>query len=186
MKRLILAAVILVVFAAGASAQGTLGYIGLFADDAHSTWCATGTGFYSLEMWIWCLAGGHGQICAEFMISYPGNVITSTVTQNEDDISVTLGDLGSGMSACLKECNEGCLWFFHQTLFVTDAALTFVQVMPHPDVGVLQFANCDEGFPTEPCMALTHLYLNAGQELPECQTTATKSASWGAIKGMLE
>lgn len=185
MKRVILAIVILIVFAAGASAQG-LGYIGLFADDVHGTWCATGTGFYPVEMWIWCLAGMHGQICAEFMISYPANVITSTVTANEMDISVTLGDLASGMSACLKECNEGWLWFFHQTLFVSDAALSYAEIVPHPDVGVLQFANCEEGFPTEPCVKLTHLYINAGQELPECQTTATRSASWGAIKGMLE
>ncbi|MBN1884096.1 MAG: hypothetical protein JW876_01065 [Candidatus Krumholzibacteriota bacterium] len=186
MKRIFAIAVVCILLAAGATAQTPLGYMGLYADGAHGTWCATGSGFYPVEMWIWCLAGINGQICAEFMIGYPANVITSTVTANTDAISVTLGDLASGMSACLKECNESWLWFFHQTLYVSDPTLTFVQILGHPDVGVYQFANCNEGFPTEPCVALTHLYLNAGPELPECQTTAVETASWGAIKSMLE
>ena len=52
------------------------GYIGLFTDETHSNYYVTGTPLYSVEMWIWCMPGSLGQICAEFMICYPDLVLS--------------------------------------------------------------------------------------------------------------
>ena len=106
-----------------------IGVINLFADDHHSCWCADGAApFYSVEMWVWCLPSERGQMCAEFAVSYPSNVIESTVTQNDAIISVRLGDLPNGVSVCYVVCQYDWNWPFHQTLYVTDFAETNVRV----------------------------------------------------------
>ncbi len=151
-----------------AESQYPYGYIGLFIDDHHGYWCVDGVGMYSFEMWVWCLPGDKGQMCAEFAIDYPPNIIPSTITQNDEIISVLLGDLPSGISVCYNECQWGWHWNFHQTVFVTDPVKTICEIVPHPDVGIYQFANCLEGYPTEPCKRLTALYVNYTYYDPEC------------------
>jgi hypothetical protein len=117
-------------------------YIGLFADEGRSISCVTGAGFYPVEMWIWCLPSWNGQMCAEFSIQYPGNVIQTTVTRNESIISVELGSLVDGMSVCYKECLSDWNWNYHQTLFVTNSDPSWIEVIPHPDYGGVRFASC--------------------------------------------
>ena len=178
-KALLLAAAM--IFVAGAALAGPMGYMGLYTDDAHSV-CEfhNPAGFLPFEMWIWCLPSDNGQMCAEFMIVYPPDVISSTVTNNVGIISVTLGDLASGMSVCYNECQYDWNWPFHQAMYSTGPAPSMIQIAAHPDAGVYQFANCLEGFPTEPILLLNHLALNQPCE------TGIEDASWGAIKGMLE
>ncbi|HUV37226.1 MAG TPA: hypothetical protein VMX58_09845 [Patescibacteria group bacterium] len=170
----------------GCPPDGFYGYIGLFADADHMYWCATGVGFYPIEMWIWCKPGPLGQICAEFMICGPTNVIPSTVTWNIPLISVMLGDLDIGLSVCYVACQHEWHWIAHRAYWVTDPSKTMMQICPHPDTGVYSFANCEPGYPMEPCTVYTNLYLNAAPPDPECMGTATKDASWGAIKSMIE
>lgn len=184
MKKVVFLAIALLLVSGAVNAQGH--FMGLYTDDTHSYWCATGVGFYPVEMWIMCLPGPLGVICNEFMICYPVNVIQSTTTSNTAIISVTLGDLASGMSVCYLLCQYDWFWCFHQTLYVTDATQTLVQICAHPDVGVYQVADCTPGYPTVPCDLLTNLYLNYESTEPECQGTATEDASWGAIKSMIE
>jgi hypothetical protein len=169
-----------------ANAQPPVGYIGLFADVDHTTWCVTGAGFYPFNMYIWCLPSYLGQICAEFMVCYPANVIQSTVTWNDPIISVSLGDLPSGLSVCFDPCQTTWFWIANQAMYCTDPTQTYIYICPHPDVGVYQFANCEPGYPTEPCIALTHLFINYTAGDPECETTGTEDASWGAIKSMID
>jgi hypothetical protein len=186
MKKALLLAVALMLIATVANAQPPVGYIGLFTSEDHDTWCITGTGFYPVEMWIMCLPSYLGQICAEFRICYPGNTIQSTVTNNDAIISVTLGDLPNGMSVCYSECQVAWHWNFHQTVYVTDATQTYIEICDHPDIATFQFANCEDGFPTEPCIKFTNLYLNYDGSEDECGVTATQDASWGAIKSLVE
>ena len=188
MKKVIFIIVALLVLSAGsANAMYPEGYIGLFADGAHTTWCATGVGFYPVEMWIWCHPNYVlGTICSEFMICYPMNVIQSTTTWNDPIISVSLGDLASGLSVCYITCMWDWFWVAHQMLWVTDPTPTYIYICVHPDIGVIQFANCEPGYPIEPCVAYTNLYLNAAPPDPECMGTAVKDASWGAIKNMMD
>ena len=188
MKKVLLLAVALLLVASVASAQESspLGYIGLFTDDAHSYWCVSGAGFYPVNVWIMCLPGSYGQICAEFMLCNPTNVITSTVTWNTPLISVSLGDLDIGLSVCYTACQTDWHWIAHRLYYVTDASQTMIEICPHPDTGVYSFANCEPGYPMEPCTKLTNMYLNYTTEDPECQAMGTKDASWGAIKSMID
>jgi hypothetical protein len=125
------------------------GQIGLYLDENRLTNCADGIPFYPLDMWIWCKPGDLGQMCAEFAVDYPYNVIQEQVTENEDLVSVTLGELATGMSVCYQQCRLDWNWPFRQTLFVTDSLPTMVRIVAHPDVGRYQFANCSPGYPIE-------------------------------------
>jgi hypothetical protein len=186
MKKVALIAIALLFISGAAMANGPLGYIGLFADGAHTYWCATGAGFYPVEMWIWCLPGMNGMICAEFAVGYPVNVIQSTVTWNVPLISVSLGDIPSGLSVCFVACQYNWLWIAHQTCWVTSPEMTNMYIKAHPEAGVYQFANCLPGYPVEPCIIYTNMYINRAAPDPLCEGTATEDASWGAIKSMME
>ncbi|MBN1884734.1 MAG: hypothetical protein JW876_04325 [Candidatus Krumholzibacteriota bacterium] len=178
-KALLLAAAMM--FITGAAVAGPWGYMALYTDANHTVCEAISPGgFYMAEMWIWCLPSDNGQMCAEFSIGYPADIITSTVTPNLDIISVTLGDLLNGMSVCYNACQDDWNWPFHQTLYLTGMVPEFVTINPHPDTGAVSFANCLEGFPMEPAVILNHLAINQACEI------GTEEASWGAIKGMLE
>ena len=187
MKKVLLLAVALMLVASVANAQlPPVGYIGLFAGEDHSSWCVTGVGFYPIEMWVMCLPSYLGQICAEFMVAYPANTIQSTVTWNDAIISVSLGDLPNGLSVCYIDCLWDWHWIAHQTVYVTDPTMTYIEIVGHPDIATYQFANCEPGFPVEPCIKLTNLYLNAAAGIPECDAMGTADASWGAIKSMVD
>jgi hypothetical protein len=84
MKRMILLALILLLPSSRLIAQlPPQGYIGLFTDDSHNEWCVANIGgIYNFTMWVWCLPSERGQMCVEFGISYPTNLILSTVTLN--------------------------------------------------------------------------------------------------------
>jgi hypothetical protein len=156
--------------------------MGLFADEAYSICEVINPGgFFPFEMWIWCQAPDPiGMICAEFRICYPANVIQSTVTWNDPIISVSLGDLPSGLSVCFVSCQYGFLWICHQACYVTDTEPAFIEVCAHPDVGVYQFADCSEGYPTIPISLWNNLALNQ-----PC-VVGTEESSWGAIKSMMD
>ncbi len=185
MKKALMFCVALVILSSAAYAQPyPMGYIGLFLDEGRTNWCVTGEGMYSFEMWILCHPSERGMMCAEFMISYPGDIIPSTVTPNDAIISVALGDLASGMSVCYKACQTTWHWNYHQTLFMTTPNKVILEVVPHPDAGAFQFANCLEGYPIEPCKRLVAIHVNYTSEEQECNEFAVKETNWGAIKGL--
>ncbi len=184
---LLFLAVSLIAAAAGAQLPH-VGYIGLFTDDDHQSWCANGVGFYQVNMWVWCLPSERGMICAEFAISYPPNVIQSTLTWNpEIQWVIDPPSPYEGISVCLPECKCDWFWLFYQQLWVIDAAPVYVEIIKHPDSYVenIQFANCEPGFPFEPVIKYTNLYINYDPAGPECSGTAAESASWGAIKSLV-
>lgn len=194
MKKLLLIGGTFILIASAIYAQlPTTGYIGLYTDDSHSAWCVDPPLYGAVEFWIWCLPSDHGQMCAEFKIEYPSNVIASTVTSNDPIISVAMGDISSGMSVCYVECQWNWHWNFHQTLYVTTADSSIVEIVEHPGVDppAYQFANCDTfpvEFPLEPCIRHTKFFINydpnAEPPLPECAYAGTRSTTWGAIKSL--
>jgi len=190
MKKCLMLLVVLVLLSPAAQAQPPLGYIGLFTDASHSSWCASGTPFYPVTMYIWCLPGINGQMCAEFAIDYtadPG-LIKTGATQ-APHVSVALGGLDSGMSVCFIECQTDWHWAFSQVLLVNTTSKLTIQIVPHPGILVpaYQFANCLPKFPIEPCIVFTNLYINSQNGIDaECSTTANETATWGAIKNIYQ
>lgn len=189
MKKLLFLVVVLTLVATAVSAQPPVPYIGLFTDEFHSVWCASNPApFYPVEMWVWCLPSERGMICAEFDISYPVNVIQSTVTLNPE-LGIIIPDppYPEAFILCFVDCKWDWAWLFHQTLYVVDQTPTYIEIIKHPDPDIehIRFANCEPGFPVEPCIKYTNMYLNYEPPDPECLGTATQDASWGAIKSMI-
>jgi hypothetical protein len=187
MKKVLLLSCALLVIAGTAFAQLPHGYIGLFTDADHDTWCITGSPVYSFDFWIFCYPSVDSMLCAEFAISYPATgVIQSTVTPNTAIISVSLGTLPGGMSVCYLECQLDINWCFHQQVFVTDANPKMIEIIVHPapEIEHIRFAECnDPTYPVEPVVKFTNLYINYDPITdPLCQETGTESKSWGAIK----
>jgi hypothetical protein len=103
-----------------------------------------------------------------------------------DSISVTLGTLPDGMSACVLNCQWDWIWIFQQTLYVTSTEQTHLEIIKHPDplIPAIQFSNCNPGYPEEPVVVFTHLFVNYEATEPECGEPGTKNSTWGAIKNM--
>lgn len=141
--------------------------------------------FYPVEMWVWALPGELGMVCVEYTVEYPANVVRSTVTFPPGLVRLA-GDIVGGLSLCFPECRYDWCRTAHQLLYVADAAHSVLGIGPHPDTGLSRFAVCTEGYPLEPFTVLTNLYINYGPAEPECGATAAETASWGAIKGMLD
>ena len=91
-----------------------------------------------------------------------------------------------GYSLCLVDCQWDWVWLFHRQLLVMDAVKSAATIVPLPEAGAYQFANCLPGYPTEPCTPLTNLYINYEGTESECMGTSVGGASWGAIKSLVE
>jgi hypothetical protein len=188
MKKVVLLTLALLMISGAAYACPS---IGLFADVDHSVWCVTGVGMYPITMYVWSLGNVHslqvGKICDEFRVCYPPNLIQSTVTWNDPIISVALGDLPNGLSVCYIACQADWFWIANQALWVTDPTQTHVYICDHPDVNAIQYSSCETGYPIYPNPALTNLYINYDPMTEEvCSFMGTESASWGAIKNMMD
>jgi len=171
---------------AGSAVALTGAYMGLYTDNAHSNWCASGPGFYPVEMWIWCLPGDQGAIANEFRISYPYNVQQlATNWQWPIIYNIIGGDLSTGISIQYISCQTDWFWLCRVTLMVTDPTQTHLAIVGHPDTGVYRIWNCQPGYPWETVNVLTNLYINYTYDEPLCQGTATDEASWGAIKSIM-
>lgn len=193
MKKCLLIVVAAMLFSSTAFAQAPpVGYMGLFADDAHSVWCAHDDGppFWLLTMYIWCLPSVNGQMCAEFSIDYGGDPgLMKIAPVSAPHVSVALGELDTGMSVCFNACQTDWHWAFNQGIFVNTENKVTVRVIAHPDPNIqtFQFANCLEDFPMEPIIILSNLYINSVQGVdPECAVLGTAPATWGAIKNLYE
>ena len=182
-RKILISLLLIVIITSAGAAQPPIGYIGLFVGDMHDSWCINGVGFYQASMWVWCLPGQNGMVCAEFNISYPANVVTGSLNYNPA-IPPLIIPSPDGYSLCLIECYWDWVWMFNQIFYVTDANKTMIEIVPHGDAGVYQFANCEDGFPVEPCIKLTNLHINYEQGESECSVTGVETSSWGAIKSL--
>jgi len=187
MKRSLMIFLAVLLFSTAASAQ-TNGYIGLFADDAHTTWCATPASIPgNFNMYIFCLPNTDGMYCAEFMLEMPSDptLILATTTP-QAGYSIILGDLASGVSFCFLECKTDWIWIYTVLMVATSGNQNMVQIVPHPTAGGPNFSNCIEPIrPMYNAVIFTNLYANYTDGVdPECSETAVSEMTWGAIKSM--
>ena len=187
MKRYLMIFLAVLLFSTAVSAQ-TNGYIGLFADDTHTTWCtAAATIPGAFTMYIIALPRDDGMFCAEFAIQMPADptLVMATATPNPDN-SVIMGDLASGVSFCYLVCQNDWVWIYNVMMVDQAGNQNMVQIVPHPDAGGPWFANCV--LPDRPiyeAVVFTNLYVNYENGVdPECSETATAERTWGAIKSL--
>jgi len=157
----------------------SVGYMGLYVDADHTQYEVWSTGgFMPFTYYIWCLPSSNGMICAEFATAASPNVIRSTVNANTPIISVSLGDIAGGMSVCLNSCQTGWTWTHMQQCYLTDSNIGYIQIIPHPDVGIYQFASCLPGYPTEPAQIISRIFINEDSDSPP---TAVLLESFSAV-----
>jgi hypothetical protein len=193
MRRVLMLLSLAAVLSAPAAAQlPATGVIGLYAESFHqyNAYCPFPSGYplAKVEMWIWCLPSTHGLKCAEFAIGYPSNALRDRVTVNPG-VSSSEGDLASGYSACFGECQMDWVWIAHETLYLTSNASTYAEIIPHPDMGLYRFVNCDSpGCCYEPALKGTTLYMSTSAYpcLPPELAIQTGTGTWGGVKGLYE
>ncbi|MFA4949194.1 MAG: hypothetical protein WC674_11910 [Candidatus Krumholzibacteriia bacterium] len=200
MKRMVLIAMGLLLLAGSGFARpyGGLGdstyaglpdtaYVGLFADVGHTVRSVTygGTGFTPFTMYIFLLPSKMGLQGAEFKVSYPSNVMGTTVTQNPL-IVIALGTLAAGISFTFAEeggCRSDWVEAYHQACYLTSAAQSQIMVIEHPDIlpfPAYEVITCELGYPIAPLKRFTHLSMNYDGG------TAVESKSWGSIKSLFK
>lgn len=173
---------------------GATDYVGLFTSSDHTTsaWCPIGdVSLARIEMWIWFLPDAGGNMCAEFGMEYPSNVIATEETYSEI-VSIRLGNLDVGVSVCFTSCRPGGTWYWlcHETLWVTSGEETMIRIVPNPSTGNMFIATCEVGYPAEDAVPLIHLYINhASSPMLYCKipleiVVGTESVTWGAIKNL--
>lgn len=185
------------VVATGKPAAQPYGYLFPFADENHSCWCVEGEGIYRFEAWLWCLPGDDGSIGAAFSMGFPSNVIEDTLIVNDAVVSDLIGDLEKGIMVELQNCQYDWFWMLRQVFYATDSEKSRIFVTSHPLRSTALIKTCSEGNPYKSCCAC-RLFVNYTMADAECQTydpwypvcdcpsTDTKSASWGAIKALIE
>ncbi len=187
MKKYLMVFLAVLLFSTAVSAQ-TQGYIGLFADVTHTSWCASAASVPgSFNMWIYCLPRSDGLKCAEFMIQMPADptfFIGGSTPQAGS--SIILGDPATGVSFCFSECQTDWVWLYQFLMVDTGGNRNMVSIVPHPTAGGPNFSNCV--LPDRPiydAVVFNNFYVNYvdGTD-PECNETATAPASWGAIKSL--
>jgi hypothetical protein len=127
----------------------------------------------------------NGLQAAEFAVQLPPIVIETAAVKNPN-ITVELGSRPNGISVAFGEgmCNTDWVWLYQLTYVYlsTTPVPCKVEIIPHPGTLPLpayQFASCLPGYPIEPCIYLTPLYV--------CWTPSplgVEQTNWGAIKSL--
>jgi hypothetical protein len=178
---LIAAAVMFVASSLFAQVRPPIGYIGIYADGARTDNSVCPAQYGNFQAWIWCLPSVNGLQAAEFAVLFPATTVTLATVQNPN-ITVALGTLAGGISVAFGEglCNTDWAWTHNLTMMSLAVVPTKIEIIKHPGTQppAYQFASCEAGYPIEPCIYLTPLYL--------CQTgpLGVEETNWGAIKSL--
>ena len=185
-KRIFLLGAVTTCLLCGSMSVRADGFIGLYSDGAHMRCSASGTGLYSVEMWVWAKPDPYrGMIRAEFGISYPDNVFLGSETWNDPIIFQYIGSISEEILVIFSSCQWDWTWIAHKLLWVTNDIQTQCQVVEHIDFSIrcVRMFDCSPGRPDYCVSAYPSLWLN--QHWDHCEDPiAIEETSWGAIKGM--
>lgn len=164
-----------------------VGYIGMFADGAHSDNTVCPPVYGQSMCWIWCLPSVNGLQAAEFAVSFPPTVVVLVTVKNPlITVGLCCGALPTGVSVVFGEgmCQNDWVWLYQLTVMPFAATPAKIEIVPSPNVWPVpayQFASCQAGYPIEPCINLTPLYICWS---PDPGPLGANEASWGAIKSL--
>ena len=185
MKRFLMISLAVLLFSTAASAQ-TDGYLCLFSDVDHTTWCANAPTIPgTFTMYIYLLPRADGAFGAEFMLDYPDDpdIMTTLETYNSD-ITIIMGALGTGVGVGFNECKTDWFLIASQPIITMSAVQAVVSIAPHPTSGGPSLADCGPLHAKYDAVMWNSLYINYPPGSPECSATANAASTWGAIKNM--
>ncbi len=180
MKKALLIGIALMLLAGVANA-GPNSYIAVYFDEARTSYCHYPPApFAGFTAWIWILPSDLGVAAEEFAVEWYGNGYNTGVTMNEAVITVSMGDLFSGISAT-GPCQYEWFWLAQLDFLPLDITTPGgVNIIPHPQYGTLIYSSCEQDNPIYDLIVLTNGYWNTDP----CPEIAVESTSWGAIKSM--
>lgn len=188
MRSLILLSVILLLFCQTARAERDDlsccpvpgGYIGLFADEEHSTWCLEGAGMYTFYLFALPLSS-EGMRCVELrtVVNSPDVAVFAPI-YNELVKEPILGGIPGNLAVCFKVCLiEDWVRIFSASAFVMAANEASITIEAFTGSPYPKFLDCG-GVEVE-ANIYTYLWIN----MPwGCYMTPVKESTWGAIKDM--
>lgn len=146
---------------AAAGNAATPCYIGTYADPMHvDVNTFAGGSVFAVDVWVWVKPSDVGLKAVEFMLGYPTGAFPGE-TYTNPDIPIWLGDLNSGISAAFGPCQTDWVWTHRQVYYVFSTETKgYFSVLPHPAVGVRQYASCEDGHPLYPLTVANNLALN--------------------------
>ncbi len=183
-KALLIAAAVMFVATSASAVLPPIGYIGIFADAGHTLNTVCPAQYSNFPVWIWILPGENGMQAAEWAVTFPATVVTLATVQHPN-ITVALGSLQAGISVAFGEglCNMDWVWTHQLTMMQLGPTVlpARIDIIPHPGtlpVPAYQLATCELGYPIEPLIYYTPLYI--------CQTgpVGVQETNWGAIKSL--
>ncbi len=184
MRSLLLIVVLAAMLATPAAAY-EYGYIGLFADEARTSWCLESTDIpFQFNVWVFCLPSDNGLRGAEFSISDFAPTYFLTGRAPGPYVSLSMGDIFDGISYSLYLCRTDWVLLDVYSIMATGPGQTAIWLMDHAETGRIGVANCLPGYPVEAAYTYTSIFVNYPPGSPECAGTATEETSWGAIKEM--
>ena len=116
-------------------------------------------------------------MAAEFDLLFPSTVVTLATVKNPNAIPIDCC-LPPGISIAFNECQVDWVWLYQLTMMSLATIPAKIEIIPHPLALAYQFATCELGYPIEPCINLTPLYI--------CQEGGygVEETNWGAIKSL--
>jgi hypothetical protein len=160
------------------------GYVGIFAEETHSAWCASGTVPYEIDMWVYLILGDGGAAAFSFNLTVPPNVQMGDLTvADSGDPFICMppycptGIYGS-FGLCLAPPRFSWIWLAHGTLTVVSDSPGILEI----HAPSLYTYNCAGD--VEVPRILTNLFINYDPSDPVCAGMAVRSTTWGAIKSI--
>ncbi len=72
--------------------------------------------YTSFDLYIFCQPSVNGTYCAEFAIGSTNESMIVAATEWHPELSIVLGDMTTGVSACLLECQTDWFWISRVTM----------------------------------------------------------------------
>jgi hypothetical protein len=189
MRSLLIASVFVLLIPCHICAQAPeTAYIGIYSDYDHTTWCASGTPPYEIDVWIWVLPSDRGVEWFGYNLAYPSGY-SIVATEGHPDLVDEIVEPGPPESDWMfrglyDRCPKpGWIWTMHLQFSVPDSAPGIIEIVAHPEFGDFGIQNCSGEW--EPCIKLTNVFVNYAPDSPECSTMPVHQSTWGAIKGIM-
>jgi hypothetical protein len=178
MKKALLIAAAILLFAGSISAQGTA-YIGVYGDLDHSVCRLDPLQYVGFHAYIMVLPSTRGMQAAEFTLLLPGTVI-STASVKNPDITVELGSLTGGISVAFGSCHTGWTYLYDMTLLCLATVPGYIGLSGDISINppIFAVASCEAGYPSEPVI------YHAPLALFQACNIGTQTSTWGAIKNL--
>jgi len=159
--------------------------IGMYTDEARTSWCVNGSSPYQIEVKFYATIPGDGIFGYGFDLKIPPNLeFVTWYTTVEHRLEICDPEIGCpGIDGAFVKCQTGWVHLRTAVFNVTSSSPGILETIPHPVSGIVGLSNCASA----PFVAnvLTRVYINYDPLSSECtMPVPARSASWGRIKAL--